>query len=58
MTEGSIQRKNVNLKYISLKDDSLDRVCLPLELPISVQSVKHYVLCLENMNAFFDKLKP
>lgn len=48
----------MNLKYISFKDDSLDRVCLPLELPISVQRVKNYILCLENMNAFFDKLKP
>lgn len=51
-------KENVNLKYISFNGDTLDRVCLHLELLISVQRVKHCILCLENMNAFFDKLNP
>lgn len=51
-------KENVSLKYMSFKDVSLDKMCFHLELLISVRGVNHYILCLDNINAFFDKLNP
>lgn len=48
----------MNLKYMSFNDVSLEKMCLHLELLISVQRVNHYILCLDNINAFPDKLNP
>lgn len=51
-------KENKNLKYTSFKDVSLEKMCLHLELVISIQRVNHYILCLDNINAFLDKLNP
>lgn len=46
-------RRQYSKENLNFKGKPLDKVCLHLDLLISVQRVKNYVLCLENMNAFF-----
>lgn len=37
-------KEKMNLQHISFKDVSLDRMCLKVELLISIQKFEHYAL--------------
>lgn len=52
-------KEKVNLRHVSLKDVSLDRIYLEVKLLISIQKFKHYTLIWNVwMTLFFIELNP